>query len=290
MKITNKFNLPDVLLKFSRNNKYSRGNSSISVTQLISPPRIVSLESIHWDELEQDVSDNLFSILGSAVHLILEQSNTQHNVIAEKRYFATLNGWRISGAIDRQIVEPDGVIIEDWKVTSARALQGSRVVDWENQLNSYAWLLRSAGSVVKQLKINAIIRDFSLRQAGINGYPLAPLQQIDVPLWPVEQQRAYLAARLLHHAEAVMVDPPVCSKEERWAKPEAYALQKIGGKRAIKLFPTLEEAESKLQKGLEVVFRPGEDVRCLYFCRVKKFCDYGKTLGENHAEVNTKLD
>lgn len=288
MKITNKHNLPEVLRKFARNSKYSRGDSQISVTQLINSARIVALESKHWDEIEQDVSETLFALLGTAVHHILE-SAAEDNVIAEKRYFAFLNGWKISGQIDRQVVTPEGNIIEDWKVTSSWAVMSEKV-DWESQLNAYAWLASASGINVKQLKINAIIRDWSRQKVGIPGYPIAAMHQIDIPLWDFAKQRAYLAERLAKHATAVMEDPPLCSPEERWEKPKSYALQKIGAKRARKIFATLEEAESNLRNGMEVVLRPGVNIRCENFCRVKQFCDFGKTLGETNEEFDTKFD
>lgn len=288
MKITNRHNLPEVLRKFARNSKYSRGDSQISVTQLINSARIVALEYKHWDEIEQDVSETLFALLGTAVHHILETS-VEDNVITEKRYFTFLNGWKISGQIDRQVVTPEGNIIEDWKVTSSWAVMSEKV-DWENQLNAYAWLASSAGITVKQLKINAIIRDWSRQKVGIPGYPITAMHQIDIPLWNFAKQRAYLAERLSQHAIAVMEDPPLCTSEERWEKPASHALQKIGAKRASKIFATIEEAKLNLRNGMEIVSRPGVNIRCENFCRVRQFCDFGKTLGETNEEFDTKLD
>ena len=43
MNITNKYNLPDVLLRFARNKNYSKGDAKLSVTELIDSPRVVAL-------------------------------------------------------------------------------------------------------------------------------------------------------------------------------------------------------------------------------------------------------
>ena len=97
----------------------------------------------------------------------------------------------------------------------------SEKIEWEHQLNAYAFLVRSTMSEgdVQGLKINAIIRDFSRRQAEkVPGYPAAPVHQVDVPLWTFEQQRDYIHARLAAHAQALMDEPPVCTPEERWER------------------------------------------------------------------------
>ena len=110
MNITNKYNLPDVLLRFARNKNYSKGDAKLSVTELIDSPRVVALKHKHFDEMEQDVSDTVFSLFGTAVHHILDKFS-EEDVITEQRYFKEINGWKISGAIDRQVVTPHGRII-----------------------------------------------------------------------------------------------------------------------------------------------------------------------------------
>ena len=52
MKITNKFNLPDFVVEVLTNSDYTRGESHISVTQLIDSPRIRILQRMHDDSME----------------------------------------------------------------------------------------------------------------------------------------------------------------------------------------------------------------------------------------------
>ena len=286
MILTNKHNLPEVLANFARAKRYDRGDASFSITQLINSPRIVAYEKRYAEQIEQDLSDLMFSLLGNAVHAVLDSYSDQNNVISEQRLFCHVNGFRISGQIDRQVLVPGGRIIEDWKVTSAWAVMSEKI-EWEHQLNAYAFLVRStiADGDVQGLKINAIIRDFSRRQAEkVPGYPAAPVHQVDIPLWTFEQQKDYIYGRLAAHAQALMDEPPVCTPAERWEKPPMVAVQKVGAKRAWKLVPTMEEAEPLLKAGMEAVLRPGESVRCLNYCKVRKFCDFGKSLGESDAE------
>ena len=54
MKITNKHNLPELVVNALTFDTYSRGESDISITQLIDSPRISLLERQHSDEIEQD--------------------------------------------------------------------------------------------------------------------------------------------------------------------------------------------------------------------------------------------
>lgn len=290
MIITNKYNLPEVLVRFAQGKHYSRGDAHRSVTQLINSPRIVALEERHHEELEQDISDVLFSLLGTATHYILDKYSDESTVIREQRMFATVNGWRISGAMDRQEITAAGRIIEDWKVTSVYAVMNEKI-DWEYQLNCYAFLVRLAGHRVCKLMINAVIRDWAKRNVGkVEGYPPAPLHQIEIPLWTFEEQEAFVKERIALHAATVMDDPPLCTPDERWMKPSTWAVQKPGAKRALKVFLVESEAQEMVvgKKDLEVVHRPGVNTRCLNFCRVRQFCDFGKQLGEsNEADSNS---
>ena len=282
MIITNKYNLPDVLMRFARGKNYSKGDAKLSVTELIDSPRVVALKHKHFDEMEQDVSDTVFSLFGTAVHHILEKYS-ESDVIKEQRYFKEINGWKISGAIDRQVITPHGRIIEDWKVTSSYTVMAGKI-DWEYQLNLYAYLVRAHGHEVSGLKINAIVRDWARRNVGKTDYPETPIVQIDVPLWSFEDQDNFIKQRIALHAATVMDDPPLCTPDERWAKPETWALQKVGAKRATKVFYLKEEADAANKPGFEVIHRPGVNTRCVSFCDVKQYCDFGRQLGDTNAE------
>ena len=48
-----------------------------------------------------------WSVLGTSVHHIIEHSDTTENTIKEKRFYGECNGWKISGAIDRIIIEEE---------------------------------------------------------------------------------------------------------------------------------------------------------------------------------------
>ena len=74
MKITNNHNLPQSVVSAVSNDPYDRGGSDYTCTELISPVRQVMLRHRHGDEITEDASDRVWSLLGQAVHHILERA------------------------------------------------------------------------------------------------------------------------------------------------------------------------------------------------------------------------
>lgn len=289
MILTNKFGLPDTIVNVLKRPQYTKGNSHISVTELLSPPQIVQLRAKHEAEIEQDASEMVWSLFGTAVHNILEHGKDDHHIV-EERIFTEYDGWRISGQIDLQEVYEDGIAIKDYKVTSAWSVQQEKT-DWRTQLNIYAWLLeRAKGVEVKSLQIVAIIRDWNRRDAvNKDGYPKAPIVTIDIPIWSHEEQEALIKKRINEHSEASLSaqighDLPQCTAEDMWEKPTTYAVKKIGGVRAKKVFDNKKDAEAlwNTLKDHEIETRPGGRTRCSGFCNVSQFCSqYQQYLQQN---------
>jgi len=293
MIITNKYNLPQTFVNITKRPTYSKGKAHLSVTELINSPRIVQLRKAHEQELETDVADMVWSIFGTAIHGVLEHGKDDNHLV-EERLHAQLDGWNISGAIDLQIVNEDGSItINDYKTTGAWSVMNEKI-DWEYQLNIYAWLVETVKQVpVKNLEIVAIIRDWSRRDAALKeSYPDAPIKTIPIQLWPYEMRESFIRERLIKHSEAefqfdIGDDLTQCNADEMWEKPTTYAVKKKGGVKARNVCSTLEEANSKLAeygKDYEVEVRPGERTRCKTFCQVSRFCDQYQSYlaqGEN---------
>ena len=284
MKLTNKYNLPQTFVNVLNRPTYTKGKAHLSATEIINSPRIVQLKKIHWDNLEEDVADKVWAIFGTAIHAVLELGKDDHHVI-EQRLHANVDGWDISGAIDLQRVEDDGIIISDYKTTGAWAVMNEKT-DWEQQLNIYAWLVEKVKKVpVKKVEIIAIVRDWSRRDAQTReGYPEAPIKVIDVPLWSFEQRENFIKERIHLHSNALFAtetgdDLPKCSPSEMWEKQTTWAVRKVGNKRATAVFDTADKAEAKIEelgKGYEIEVRPGERTRCANFCQVRDFCEQWK--------------
>lgn len=294
MNITNRFNLPATLLNAVKDDEYDRGDSVLSVTQLISSPRIVLLQDLNADNLTVDVVDRVPALLGTAVHKIIEKgSKDLPNHIVEERLFAEINGWKISGAVDLQIENWDFTWeINDYKVTSVYSVMDEKI-EWIQQLNCYAYLSFLAhGRKVTSLKIIAILRDWQRKQAEIKAdYPQSQVVAVDIPLWTYEEQDRFVHDRVsLHQSAKKMVDSgeglPYCTDQERWLRGETWAVMKEGRKSAVKLHDTEEEARDtaeRLGAGHSVEHRPGSPVRCAgNYCMVAQWCrQYQEELGRS---------
>jgi len=283
MKITNKFNVPETLVALASRDYYTKGKSDYSVTEIISPPRIQRLRRKHFEEIEQDVSDMLWMLLGTALHVVAERSEVSGHT-NEERLSAGIDGIILSGAIDLQKDEADGITITDYKFTSAWALMNDKP-EWEQQQNIYKYLVeRVKKKPVKGLKICALIRDWSRRDAQNKpDYPQAPIQIVDIPMWTFDRTEAFIKERVeLHRDSKVSADwgeeLPLCTDEERWVRQTTYAVKKDGRKTAIRVFDTQDEADALLKEMPEkdkgfIEIRKGEAVRCTgNFCGVSQWC------------------
>jgi hypothetical protein len=288
MKLTNKHGIPDTFLNVLKRPTYSKGKAHLSATQLLNSPKIVALTKKFEDELEQDVSDMVWSIFGTAIHGVLEHGKDDNHIV-EERLHTTFDGWRISGAIDLQIITgQDKVSIRDYKTTSAWAVMNEKY-EWEQQLNIYAWLVETVKlQIVDSVGIVAIIRDWSRRDAARNpDYPQSPVKEIPITLWPYQQREDFISERISKHSECEFhmetdEELPPCTPEEMWEKPTTWALKKKGGVRAIKVYETQEEAESALDpKVHEIEVRLGSRTRCESFCPVNTYCQQWRDYQES---------
>jgi PD-(D/E)XK nuclease superfamily len=280
MKLTNKHGIPETFVNVLRRPTYSKGKAHRSVTQLINSPKIVALSEHLSDELEQDVSDMVWSLFGQAVHKVLEHGKDSNHVI-EERLHTSVDGWTISGAVDLQVIRDNGIGIRDYKTTSAWAVMNDKA-EWEQQLNIYAWLVEEVKKMpVVDLGIVAIIRDWSRRDADKkDDYPPAPVKELPITMWTQEERLEFIKHRIHKHAEAQFAldtDSPLppCTPEEMWEKPTVWAVMKKGGVRAKALFgdelSAISEA-NRLGGDYEVKTRYGERTRCANFCQVNTWC------------------
>ena len=277
MKITNNHGAPATLVALANKNHYSKGAADYSITELLSPPRVRRLQERHDPSLEKDVSDMLWPLLGSALHVVAERASADQHV-TEERIFADIDGVKVSGAIDLQEMTEQGVIITDYKFTSAYSVMNEKK-EWEEQLNLYKWLVESRKRIpVIGLRICALIRDFS-RHDRRENYPASPIHMVEIPMWDSVKAEAFVRARLHLHAEAKFADAmeeplPPCSDEERWFSETTYAVKKEGRKTAVRVFKTIEEAQELAQKEKGYVeTRAGEPRRCTgNYCNVAEYC------------------
>lgn len=115
MKLTNKLGLPEAIVRAVANDSYEPGHGDMSITTLIDSPRIAVLSRQYREEIEEDAADRIFSLLGQSIHEILRRANSSG--IVEKRLYADIEGWKISGQFDRIEYFKDYGLLSDYKVT-----------------------------------------------------------------------------------------------------------------------------------------------------------------------------
>lgn len=296
VKFTNNHDLPEPLARALANDSYSRGEANISVTGLISSPRMHLLKEIYAEDITIDVMDRLWAVFGTAVHNIIEKgAQGLADYTAEERLFAKVSGWIISGAVDLQHL-PDGRCkLIDWKSTSAYAVQDLKS-EWIAQTNLYRWLIESAGTPVVSMQVGAIIRDWSRAKAlQDRTFPQTPIVMIDLPMWTMAEAFEYAHERVRLHQEAQRMQEwgdelPECTPEECWERGEAWAVMKPGGKRASRVLPTPQAAQEYASglNGAVIEHRAGERIRCESYCEVSEFCSqWSKWRAEHVSSRNT---
>jgi hypothetical protein len=292
LRLTNKFNLPQTFVNILQRPTYTKGGANISATELINSPRIVQLKRLFDGELEQDVADQIWSIFGTAIHAVLEHGKDRNHLV-EERLHAVVDGWSISGAIDLQVIEDDGIIVSDYKTTGAWSVMNEKA-EWEQQLNIYAWLVETVKQKpVKGLSIVAIIRDWSRRESETrDGYPEAPVKEIPITIWSYEERTAFIKDRIREHSSGLFSaetgsELPECTPAQMWEKQTSYAIKKIGNKRATAVVDTEEDANAKiaeLGKGYAIEVRAGERTRCANYCQVNRFCSQYKAYLQGETQ------
>lgn len=288
MILTNKFNLPESIVSAIKNDAYDAGDSDYTATQLVIPPRITLLTKRHALEIREDASENIWRLLGQAVHSILERAD-HDNELHEERIFARICDRRISGATD---VFNDRGVLQDYKVTSAwTRVYGSRMEDWEIQLNILAHLFRSAGFAVHKLEVVCIYRDWSATQSlRSEDYPKQPVEVIPIPLWPSEDAIDLIQSRvefLVKCEPKPDAELPPCTPVDMWEKATTYAAMKSGRKSAVKVCLNEDEAASIVASGkaTHVEIRPGKRTRCEDYCSVNRWCNQYAAYVAERGEV-----
>jgi hypothetical protein len=309
MKFTNKFGLPAPLYHALTWDTYTKGEADVSVTELLKSPRQRLLQKRHDAEITIDASENLWSLMGRAVHQVLKNSAAEldkkkggFDGLVEERLFVDVAGplktWKLGGEFDLLYTEDKVLVLADYKVSSVWAFllerkNGFVKPDWEAQLNIYRWMLALHGfDKIDKLQIGGIIRDFKKSEAKRDpeNYPQIPIMLPEAKRWPLEQVERFVHERVRIHQLAEVkkdLELDLCSAEERWERGESYAVMKKGRKSAVKVFKVDEHEQAELEahgcaddfnKGTKdnphyVEHRPGVSGKCEDYCYAAPFCN-----------------
>jgi len=273
MKITNKYNLPSSLVKAVENDDYNKGDCDYSVTGLLNPPLINRLLKQHEGKLSEDVSDRMFSLMGSAMHAIIERADDQ---LTEKRLYAEIDGFKISGQTDRIVLSEK--LLQDYKFMSTWEIIYGLKPEKTEQLNIYRWLLNQNNIKIDRLEIVAMLRDWSKSKSKFDKeYPQSQILVVPVDVWSFEKTEQFIKDRIkLQQDESY-----ICTASDRWSTGDKWAVMKKGNKRAVRLFDHEQFAidhvgylDLTTKNTHFIEFRKGEDKRCEDYCPVKNFCEH----------------
>lgn len=269
MNLTNLRGLPDAIYQAVKNDPY-KGGGDISVTKLIDSPQRRQLIRKHQDAIVEDVADRIWSLLGQAVHTILERANKSD--IVEERLYAEVNGWKLSGQFDR--LDLHGTTLDDYKVTSVFKVMKADYKEWTMQLNILRWLAHQNGYNVDGLRIIAILRDWKKSESQRKqDYPQTPIVSVPIEVLPLDQVYQYISDRISAHQKAAAGEMIPCTDEERWFEGTKWALMKKGAKRATRIYENKDDIESPVPHGFFIEERKGGYKRCAEYCEVAPFCN-----------------
>lgn len=299
MRFTNIYNIPKSMEDVIMSHTYDITESDpkrVGVTTLINSPRVRLLAVRHWEEIEEDVSDHLWKILGNACHYVLGKADSNTRIIEEKMT-EEVDGITVVAKPDLY----DTVLksLEDYKITSIWSARLGDKETWDQQLNCYVWFLRKRGYEVNEIYINAILKDWRRGEKfKYNDYPPIPFMRIKCNLWTFEEQQKFIEERVAIYKKCIDLSTellPICSPKERWQKPSTYAVIKNNNKRAARVLESAEEADKWIKANTKegskdkytVECRIGSDLKCTDYCSVNKFCSYYQ---ENYGGKDDNTD
>jgi hypothetical protein len=281
MVITNELGLPQPFVD-AVTSEYRYKPKRYSVTSVLNGTREVILQRRHADEITSDVSDMVWIIFGTAVHSVLEHSRETDTQLKENWVSMEMpNGYTLSGIFD--LYDDATGTVTDWKTASVWKVIMDDWDDYRKQTLMYCCILRSMGFDARRGEIVALLKDHSKSKAEHDrSYPQHPVYRIgwDFTDDDVADMMAWLERRFeeIEEAEKLPDDElPLCTDEERWHRPDKWALMKRGRKSAVKLYDdelTARKACESNGKGFFVEHRHGEDVKCEKYCSACAFCDY----------------
>lgn len=282
MKINNKLNLPQPFVD-AVTREYEYKDKQYSVTTILKDIREILLTRRHHNEIEQDVADMIWLILGTATHSVLENSKEADAEFKEEHFVEEVqNGYKLSGQADLYNIETKTVT--DYKTCSVWKVIYNDWEDYRKQLLMYAWAFKKMGFEVDKGEIIAIIKDHSKTKAKVDSsYPQYPVYKkiFEFTESDYEEIEKFIKEKFSEIEKFEKIpdnELPLCSEEARWNDGDKYAVKKRGNKRALRVYDTMKEAEEHLKQdeSLELEVRKGEDKKCLEYCSCCEFCNYWK--------------
>jgi hypothetical protein len=266
---------------------YVYKDNEYRVTSLLKGIRETILERRHHHEIEQDVSDMIWLLFGTAVHNVLESHQEGEHEFKEERLKIKIGDYILSGQFD--LYNADTKTTTDYKTCSVWKVIYGDYTDWRKQSLIYSYMLLSIGFPVEKGEIVALMKDHSKAQAKRKAdYPKQPVKKItfqfsdkdfeEIERWLHEKFEEIAQAEKLPDDEL-----PLCTPEERFNSGDKFAVMKKGRKTAMRVLDSMEDAENWMATngGDYIEVRKGEDKKCQDYCSAAQFCNYYKEVVAN---------
>jgi hypothetical protein len=293
MTITNRLNLPKAIVDSCQTDQHCAPDT-LSITTLLKGTKEIILTERHWEEMTDDAADRIWAIFGTAVHKVLEESESE-NVFNEAYLSHEVCGIKITGKMD--VYNMAEHVIDDYKTASVWKIIKGDFEDWRMQGIGYAWLLVNNGFEVKKARFTALLKDHKKSEARNKAdYPKSPcyIYEFDISDADIAMFDSFVREKVTEYIRLSNFKDdtiPECSEKERWASEDTFAVMKEGRKSAVRVFVEPVSAESFLseQTGGKYYIekRPGESKKCLEYCGCCDFCNFYYTLkkGENDGSI-----
>ena len=303
MRITNRYNLDAPFVRALEGGEHIK-TGDISVTRLLAPLQQTILMKRYGGQVSMDASDSIWMFMGTIGHSILESfaeadALTEEMMaiwvhaddsitpipVAEAQELITEahEGAIVSSKIDRY--SGDGELV-DWKLTKTWShIFGSRLLEWTKQLSIYRAIMAAHGIEVADdaAHITEFLIDWQQGQTMKKDYPERGVYKIPIKMWPVKQTNDWIVSHVkqyLHYLDVPDEKLLPCSAEERWARPEKWAVYKNKTvKKASRLLGSEKEAYEYISEHLGLMgakpvvkFRRGISTRCERYCLVAPWC------------------
>lgn len=284
MRITNKMNLPAAFVNAVNVRRHNEPHC-FSATTLNKGAKEIILTDRHFDEIEIDAADQVWAVLGTAVHSIMEAQKDEN--FHEEKFKVAVGDSFVTGQVDSYDMEH--ATIFDWKTASVWKIQFADFSDWRAQGMTYAWLLKKSGLDVKKCVFVAMLKDHSKTKAKTDAsYPQLPVYryEFNVTEEALAETEKRIIAKVAEIENAYKLgddDIEPCSADERWADNEKWAVMKNGRKTAIKLFDNSADADAmagEMGNAYYVEHRPAISRKCGDYCACKEWCSFYKAMHE----------
>ena len=229
------------------------------------------------EEFKQDLKEVADLMIAIATNHLSDA--IERDTLFEQSMIIEIDGMSVSGTAD-MVKQSTKTLIDNKYTTIWSYIYPNARKKYAEQLNIYAYILRTLGIEIEKIQVLAFFRDWSKgRMKTTKDYPKQQIMLIDIEVWTDYECRSFIQERIYAHKQNEDGNIP-CTPDEMWADSDTWAVKVDKIKKAHRVYTTENEAdvEMKLQqlknpkKEYWVEERKGSRKRCNDYCPVADFC------------------